>query len=80
MYRHTGELTFQLGHTKTEKVREKHMATILKVSRGHYMPPPFTSCTGMVPLCLCYNRNQRYEFCRFISFSTFVTNEIPVFL
>ncbi len=36
-------LTFQLGHTKTEKVREKHMATILKVSRGHYMPPPFTS-------------------------------------
>ena len=36
-------LTFQLGHIKTEKVREKHMATILKVSRGHYMPPPFTS-------------------------------------
>lgn len=36
-------LSFQLGHNLTEKIRERHMATILKLSRGHYMPPPFTS-------------------------------------
>ncbi len=39
------DLSFQLGHNLTEKMGDKHMATVLKVSRGHYMPPPFTNVT-----------------------------------
>ena len=37
-------LSFQLGQTPTEMVADKKpMAMVLQLSRGHYMPPPFTS-------------------------------------
>ncbi|CAH1776489.1 unnamed protein product [Owenia fusiformis] len=37
-------LSFQLGHNITELSNKKQeMAVICKLSRGHYMPPPFTS-------------------------------------
>ncbi|XP_036364401.1 transmembrane protein KIAA1109 homolog isoform X4 [Octopus sinensis] len=37
------DLTFRVGHDTTQHISEKNMATICKLSRGHYMPPPFTS-------------------------------------
>jgi len=35
-------LSFQLGHNMTEMTEKRQMAMICKLSRGHYMPPPFT--------------------------------------
>lgn len=37
------DLTVHVGHDTTQHISEKNMATICKLSRGHYMPPPFTS-------------------------------------
>ena len=37
------DLTFQLRHNIMAMTGKKQMATICKLSRGHYMPPPFTS-------------------------------------
>jgi hypothetical protein len=37
-------LSFQLGQYQTDMIAEKkRMAVVCKLSRGHYMPPPFTS-------------------------------------
>jgi len=36
-------LSFQLGHNITEMSESRPMAMVCKLSRGHYMPPPFTS-------------------------------------
>ncbi|XP_060082491.1 bridge-like lipid transfer protein family member 1 [Ylistrum balloti] len=37
------DLTFYIGHELTAHTRSKNMATICKLSRGHSMPPTFTS-------------------------------------
>jgi len=37
-------LSFQLGQSHSGVIAEKKpMALVCKLSRGHYMPPPFTS-------------------------------------
>ena len=35
------QFTFQLGNNVIAQSNKRHMAYICKVSRGHYMPPPF---------------------------------------
>ena len=36
------DLTFYVGHGHTHYMHGKHMAYVLKMSRGHTMPPTFT--------------------------------------
>ena len=37
------DLTFYVGHDQTAHLQGKPMAHVLKLSRGHSMPPTFTS-------------------------------------